>query len=190
MMEKEDHVSKNYPDVEELELEVRLPLRKDDVWRDASTPSPTGNALHVPITLDARKRNSGYISEFGDVQVVREILQHHETLAPPNDKCYKFINKAQTCIYTLWHDYKRYVKGFIKLVVFLLYLVYLGFAIRRSVKGAAFLIAITILYACSFFYQRIYLAYISKRCKKPCTIPVFTPEWWQEHKTLQNVLQW
>ena len=84
----------------------------------------------------------------------------HETLPPPDSKFYKLVNKAQNAVYDFWARHKRMFKRMLLVLLGIAYLVYLGFAIHYSVRGATALIVLTVL--------GVFLLLQTGVFKKPC----------------------
>ena len=164
---------------EKLEMNHKDPKPKEYVKETKIPRSPGIHRKH--------NANSGYNSDHEDI-VSRYSSRidlnlpggpyasgpvKHDPLPPPDSRFYHFVHDTQSAIYGFWDRHKVLIKRIILVVLLSAYFVYLGFAIDRSVNGAAGLIAVTV-FMCLYF---IYKAFLEKPFQR-CTVPCCHKEWW------------
>lgn len=117
--------------------------------------------------------------------MVRQLSSSLPTLPVPNDKFSKFVDRTQIGVQKCWVRHVHLIKCVVKSVLFILYLVYLGFAIRHNVYDSLFLVIMTSL----FIIYTIYDRFIKSKCTN-FSIPICTATWWREKKKFKQILKW
>ena len=116
----------------------KLKLGEDACIKTAPVPPPASEeemeAFRQKV-LAAQKHRQTAVGEF----IV------HDTLAPPDDKFFRLVDEAQNKVYAFWGRIQKTAWRVVMVAMVVAYLVYLGFAIHYSVKGAAALICLTIM---------------------------------------------
>ncbi len=168
--------------VVEVELLVVTP-------RQDTNGETTHNELNTRITPSG-DRNSGYTSD-GEKPTIEElrnriyIPQLRSDLPQPKDKFSQFVDQMQLRAARTWMKHVVCVKRVFNCILFIMFLVFLGFAIKRNIKDAALVVGLTSVIVLYMLYTRI----IKKRCAS-CVIPLCQEEYWIKHKRIKKIATW
>lgn len=113
------------------------------------------------------------------------VPQLRSELPPPKDKFSQFVDRMQTAAARVWVKHVFCVKRVFRCIVFILFLVFLGFAIKRDVKDAALVVGLTGFFILYMVYTRL----IKKRCAN-YVIPFCQPDFWVKHKLVKKIATW